>query len=221
MPGCVDVILIGTGNRGKFEEIVEILGPLPVTFFSLQDLPGLPPAPPETGITYEENAKEKAVTLARAAKMWTLADDSGLEVEALGGKPGVHSARFGGTGLPQEMKNQLILRMLQDTPPEKRKAQFICVAALSSPDGDLQIFHASCSGMIVGEPRGLKGFGYDPLFYLPDLHKTMAELSLQEKNSVSHRGKAFRQARESISRLLARPDCPGHLPSAGVREALE
>jgi XTP/dITP diphosphohydrolase len=130
-----------------------------------------------------------------------MADDSGLEVDALAGEPGVRSARYAGEGASQEDLIDYLLQKLQDVPWEKRAGRFVCVIAIASPDGRVNIFRGECQGVITAEPRGGGGFGYDPVFYLPELDKTMAELTMNEKNNISHRGKAAKEARQYLEAL--------------------
>lgn len=158
---------------------------------SVADFPELPPVV-EDGQTFRENAVKKALTVAEILKEWTLADDSGLEVDALGGAPGVYSARFAGEPGDDRKNNEKLLRLLAGVPSEQRTARFRCVLALASPEGEVWTTERTCEGLIGLAPRGDQGFGYDPLFYLPELGVTMAELPEEKKNEISHRGKAMR-----------------------------
>lgn len=195
-------VLLATNNPGKVREYCEILDGLPVELVTPQEL-GLAVEVPETGETYEENARRKASAYAAASGLVALADDSGLEVDALGGEPGVRSHRYdGGLGSDAE-RYRLLLRRLEGVPPERRTARFRCVIAIATPRGQVHICEGECSGLILGEPRGEGGFGYDPVFWLPELGRTMAELAPEEKNRVSHRGRAGLKAREILLRLLA------------------
>ena len=159
----------------------------------------------ETGKTFEENARLKASTYAQRHKMWTVADDSGLEVDALGGFPGVLSARWAqvndaGTG--DADNNALLLRQIRDVPDDRRTARFVCVLALARPDGRVIVtVRDAVEGRIIHESRGTNGFGYDPLFLIESLDKTTAELPPDEKHRISHRGKALRRLREAMTRL--------------------
>jgi XTP/dITP diphosphohydrolase len=158
----------------------------------------------ETGATLEENAALKAKVYARASGLLTLADDSGLEVDALGGEPGVFSKRYAGEKASDEERVDFLLKKLSHIPWEKRGTRFRCVIAIATPDGKLELCQGECQGIIAFEPRGEGGFGYDPIFYLPELDKMMAELSLEEKNKLSHRGKAARKALQVLEYLLKR-----------------
>lgn len=159
---------------------------------------------PEPATSYEENARLKAVTAARLSQFPALADDSGLEVDILGGEPGSRSARFAGDNATDEDRISRLLSRLKDVPWHKRTARFICVIAIATPDGKVELCHGDCSGFVAFEPRGTYGFGYDPVFYLPRLNKTMAELPLDVKNQVSHRGQAARKALKILEKLYDR-----------------
>ncbi len=154
----------------------------------------------ETGNSYEENARIKALAYARASRLVSLADDSGLEVTSLDGLPGINSARFGGKTTDRE-RVEYLLSLMKDVPPEKRSAKFVCIIAIATPDGRVETVRGECHGTITMEPRGENGFGYDPVFYFPELRKTLAELPLEVKNRVSHRGKAAREAYRVLERL--------------------
>ena len=190
-------LVVATRNADKVREIGEVLAGLPVRLRSLADLPGAPDVP-ETGATFEENAGLKAHAVAAATGEVALADDSGLVVDALGGAPGVYSNRFAGPGATDQEKNQRVLGMLKDVAPERRAARFVAAIAIASPDGRAQSVTAACEGQIAFAPRGEHGFGYDPIFLLPGRGLTMAELPPDEKNKVSHRGKALGLARELV-----------------------
>jgi XTP/dITP diphosphohydrolase len=151
--------------------------------------------------SYEENATIKATAYARASRLVTLADDSGVEVDALGGEPGIRSARAAGEEASDKDRVEHLLARLKDVPREKRTARFKCVIAVATPEGKTELCHGECPGLIVFEPRGENGFGYDPVFYLPEFDRTMAELSLEIKNQVSHRGKAAREAYRILARF--------------------
>ena len=189
-------VLIASGNRGKVREFQQMLRSLDAQCTDLSAHPGVI-APEETGHTFRANAMLKAVHYAKALNTWALADDSGLSVDALGGKPGVHSARWaevGNAGKGDADNNALLLRQLEDVPDEKRMARFVCCLALSDPQGQM-----------LRAPRGEGGFGYDPLFLVPALGKTTAELPAQEKHAISHRGKALRRLAAMLDGLqLAR-----------------
>jgi XTP/dITP diphosphohydrolase len=155
----------------------------------------------ETGVTLEENAALKAKVYAQASGLLSLADDSGLEVDALCGEPGVFSKRYAGEGASDEERNLHLLGKLAQVPWEKRGARFRCVIALAMPRGRLELCQGECQGIIAFEPRGEGGFGYDPIFYLPELGKTMAELTLEEKNKISHRSMAAQKALQVLEQL--------------------
>jgi len=186
-------LLLATGNKAKVREYKSLLKELPFELVSLTEL-GINTRVDEIGESLEENARLKAVTLARESQLLTLADDSGLEVDVLGGEPGRLSARYAGEGASDKDRVNYLLSRLKDVPGEKRSACFRCVIAIATPDGEVGLCSGECPGFIALEPRGKEGFGYDPIFYLPGLGKTMAELTLEVKNEVSHRGKAARQA---------------------------
>lgn len=154
----------------------------------------------ETGNSYEDNARQKALTYATTSRLVALADDSGLEVDALGGAPGINSARFAGKSTDRE-RVEYLLSLLKEVPPEKRDARFVCVIAIATPEGRVETVRGECHGIIALEPRGEGGFGYDPVFYFPELGKTLAELPLDVKNRVSHRGRAAREAYRVLERL--------------------
>ena len=196
-------LVVATKNPGKIREIRALLEGLGYRILSLEDFPQFPPVE-ERGETFLENALEKARAAARYTGEMALADDSGLEVEALGGAPGVRSARFGGQGLTDADRNRLLLEKLRGVPMEERKARFRCVMALVTPGGEEYVVEGTCEGYIAMEPRGDHGFGYDPVFYLPRYGKTMAQLPPEEKNRISHRAKALAGMREVLERLAGR-----------------
>lgn len=194
-------ILVATKNPGKFREIKGFLEDTGIEILGLDAFPGVQ-VPEEDGETYLENALKKAKAVAGQTGLMTLADDSGLEVEVLGGKPGVHSARFAGPSASDEENNRKLLHMLKGVPLERRKATFRCILVLVAPQGGLlEVAEGVVEGLILPTPRGEMGFGYDPLFLIPELGKTLAELPLEVKNSISHRGRALMVLRE---RLLLR-----------------
>lgn len=193
-------LLVATGNPGKVVELAELLRGAPFTLVSLRDL-GLPTEIEEPADTFEGNAVIKAETYARMSGLLTLADDSGLEVDALDGAPGVHSRRFAGEDASDDDRTSLVLARLDGVPWERRTARYRCVLALAAPGEPTVTCEGACSGIIDYGPRGDGGFGYDPVFYLPDYGRTVAELSLEEKNRVSHRASA---AREAAAVLMAR-----------------
>lgn len=190
-------LLVATRNQGKVAEYSQILGSLDVAWLSLDDV-GVDIEVKESGKTFEENALLKVKFYARESGLLTLADDSGLEVDALDGQPGVHTARFGGPGLTSEQRYQRLLDSLATVSWEQRTARFRCVVALARDQELLGTATGFCEGMIAFEPAGSGGFGYDPIFFLPDRNKTMAQLQPAEKHRISHRGRAL----ASITPLL-------------------
>jgi len=189
--------LLATHNSAKLRELRSLFCAGEWELVSLEQQ-GIELEVPEEGQTLEENAAAKAIAYAKVSGLISLADDSGLEVEALGGGPGPLSARYAGEGASDMDKISRLLSQLTGIPWEKRKARFRCVIAVASPSGRLELCQGECQGVITFEPRGKGGFGYDPVFFLPELGRTMAELSLEEKNQVSHRGKAARKALEVL-----------------------
>ena len=194
-------MLIATANRGKLREVKAILVGLPVHLTTLEDYPDLP-VPVEDARTFEGNAKRKALHYAALTGCWALADDSGLEVDALHGEPGVHSARYAGPACDAAANNARLIRKLSDISPGQRMARFRCVIALASPKGLLATASGALNGVIVDEARGAGGFGYDPHFFVPEYGMTTAEMSPEQKNRISHRGQALRAIRPAIERLL-------------------
>jgi XTP/dITP diphosphohydrolase len=190
-------ILFGTSNPHKLAELRAILGDLPFTLLGLDDIAGMPEVE-ETGATFAENAILKATAYARASDLLTLADDSGLEIDALEGEPGVYSARWAGVDIPYSERFRVILERLVQTPPERRTARFRCVIAIAAPEGLLTTAEGVLEGIIAHEPRGAGGFGYDPIFCLPAYGKTVAELPAEVKNQISHRARAAAQARQQL-----------------------
>jgi len=203
-------LLVATTNSGKLEEISEILSGLPVQLESLAAWPAVPP-PDETGTTFAENARIKAVAYAAATGRLCLADDSGLEVEALNGAPGVHSARFAGVHGDDAKNNGLLLERLQGLPFSRRNARFVCALALARPDGTLALeIEGAAHGRILDRPRGEHDFGYDPLFLFTEkgyaeTDRGFAELEPHEKSRVSHRGRALRELGRRLSLVLSAP----------------
>jgi XTP/dITP diphosphohydrolase len=200
-------LVLATRNRGKLREIAELLKGLPVAVRSLAEFPKVP-ALEEVGGTFVENASLKALSAAQATGCLALADDSGLEVEALGGRPGVLSARYAGEGADYPTMCRKVLGELAGVPKERRRARFVCAVAAAQPTGILWTLEATCAGYIAQEMRGNEGFGYDPIFFYPPLRRTFAELTPAEKNAVSHRGRAFRRARARLAREFARRGRP-------------
>jgi XTP/dITP diphosphohydrolase len=190
-------LLLATTNRHKLDEYRAILSDLPFTLLSLHDIQ-LDMDVEETGTTFRENAELKARAYAHASGMLSLADDSGLEVDALGGAPGVYSARFAGLEATYQERFDILLAQLRDVPAEQRTARFRCVISLAEPSGYLRSVDGTIEGVIADAPRGKNGFGYDPIFLVPALGKTTAELTPEHKNQISHRGRAARLARELL-----------------------
>lgn len=186
-------IAVASRNTGKVAELKELLNDLSVTIFSLDDFDNIPEVV-EDGATYEENALKKARAVYEATGKFALADDSGLEVDALQGAPGVHSARFGGEGLTDHERNMKLLEQLRDVPDEERGAAFQCRLAIVGPRGMEKVVSGSCRGSIIQAPRGGSGFGYDPIFLPFEYSHTFAELSPEIKNKISHRGRALEKA---------------------------
>jgi len=183
-------VLIASNNAKKLKELSAILEGLCVSAVSMAQA-GVSSDPEENGATFEDNALIKASAAARASGLWAVADDSGLCVDALGGQPGVFSARFGGEGLDDAGRNALLLRRLDGVPDENRGAAFMSAIALATPDGRRFTVRGQCRGLILTAPAGSGGFGYDPLFYLPELGQTFAQLPADVKNRISHRARAL------------------------------
>lgn len=183
-------LIVATRNKGKLLEIRKILEGVDCNIHSLEDFPDLPEIK-EDGATFEQNAVKKASTIARLTGLPALADDSGLAVDYLGGRPGVYSARYAGPDATDSMNNARLLGELHGVPREGRGAAFHCVIALCQPDGSFATFTGELRGVILDAPRGTGGFGYDPLFLVEEEGLTLAELPLERKNSFSHRGKAL------------------------------
>jgi XTP/dITP diphosphohydrolase len=199
-------VVVASSNRGKVAEIAAALEALPVKVLSLDDVGAVADAE-ETGQTFEANAVLKATHYSLLTGKPCLADDSGLEVDALHGAPGVYSARYAGEGAGDAACNHKLLAELATVPPARRSARFRCVLAFVTPEGALLTAEGSCEGQILCEPRGGGGFGYDPLFYVPSLGKTMAELSLPQKNAASHRGQALRNMTTKLARYFHENRC--------------
>jgi XTP/dITP diphosphohydrolase len=193
-------LLIATNNSGKLKELTGLLAGSPYTPVSLADV-GISEEVAETGATFEENATIKANSYARMGAILTLADDSGLEVAALGGEPGVLSARYAGEGADDSQRIAYLLDKLHNVDEADRTARFRCVIALATPGGDARLFSGECKGRILRRPRGENGFGYDPVFLPEGLGKTMAELTEEEKNGVSHRSVAVRKAAVALGQM--------------------
>jgi XTP/dITP diphosphohydrolase len=193
-------VIVATQNRGKVREIKKVLKGLGFRILSLNDFSGVPQIE-EDGKSFFENAMKKARFYSRYFGRLTLADDSGLEVDVLKGQPGVYSARYAGEGASTQENNRKLLKEMEAIPLSKRGARFKCVLALVSPERKEVVVEGSCRGRIGFKEIGKKGFGYDPLFVLPSYGKTMAQLSVEEKNRISHRGKALRKLRKIIEGL--------------------
>jgi len=190
-------VIIATRNKGKIREIREALKGLGLRIYGLNDFSDAPEIE-EDGKSFTENALKKARFYSKHFGKLAIADDSGLEVDSLKGQPGVHSARYAGERASGQENNQKLLREMQDVPISKRGARFKCIIAVVSPDGREAFAEGACKGRIGFKEKGKKGFGYDPLFILPNDGKTMAELSLEAKNKISHRGKALRKIKKII-----------------------
>ncbi len=190
-------LVLATGNRGKIREIRHLLSDLGMEVLTCDDFDGWPELV-ERGETFEENAASKALELSRWAGTPALADDSGLEVEALGGEPGVRSARYAGRQGDDAANIARLLRETDGLPPEGKGARFVCVLVLASPDGESLEIRETCEGSLTTSPRGELGFGYDPVFVPLGSERTLAEMSLEEKNAISHRGKALRLLRSLL-----------------------
>ena len=190
-------LLLGTRNAGKVAELRALLKGLDLDLVSVADLADPPPDPPEDAPTYAENAIFKAVAYARATGLPTVADDSGLEVDALGGAPGVRSRRYFGDDVPADQRNRMLLALLDGV--THRTARFVAVIALAQPDGRVETFDGEVRGEIAESPRGADGFGYDPLFVIENDGRTMAELPQDEKNAISHRGLAAAKLRAALA----------------------
>ena len=193
-------LVIATTNKGKLREIQELLKDLDVCVMSLADFHGYPDVI-EDGKTFRDNALKKARDIAAFTGKPTLADDSGLMVDALGGGPGVYSARYSGKDADDLKNNKKLLRKMKDVPDAERGAQFVCVMALVFPDGEEKVVSGLVRGRITREPRGPRGFGYDPLFYYSRARMTFAEMGPEEKNKVSHRARALKKIKEALIKL--------------------
>ena len=196
------ILLLASGNPGKAREVGAALAGLPVRVVTPKEA-GISLEVEETGSTYAENALLKAEAACRAGGLPALADDSGIEVDALPGELGVRSARFGGEGLDDAGRNRLLLKRLAGVEEARRGARFVCVLAFVRPDGRFGFFEGELPGRVLAEPRGEGGFGYDPLLYLPSLGRTVAELDLETKNRISHRGRALAAFRGWLAQELA------------------
>lgn len=198
-------IIFATGNEGKMREIREILKELQVPVLSMKEA-GVSPDIEENGTTFAENAEIKARAVWNCTGGIVLADDSGLEVDALGGEPGVYSARYMGEDTSYEIKNKEIIHRLEGVSGQDRSARFVCVIAAVLPDGTVRRTEGTMEGLIAMEPAGTEGFGYDPILYIPEYGKTGAELTMEEKNAISHRGKALRAMKGELAGWLGKDE---------------
>jgi len=194
-------LVIATLNQNKLKEFKALLGGFAVTILSLKDFPHLPTIV-EDGKSFYENALKKATKVARYTGELTIADDSGIEVKALGGRPGVYSSRFAGENASDEDNNARLLRELQGVPFDKRQARFRCVLVVAKPEGETAFVEGECKGIIIDEPRGHYGFGYDPVFLVPEYNKTFSEIRPEEKNKISHRAQALRKLLKLLPNYL-------------------
>ena len=193
-------LLLATSNPGKIREYHFLLDGLGYQITTLAE-ERIVKVVTESGKNYEQNARLKAITYAKLSQLTALADDSGLEVDSLNGEPGVKSARFAGEAATDAEKVSLLLAKLNGVPWEQRTACFKCVIAIASPGGRTEVCYGECHGMIAFEAKGANGFGYDPIFFLPEIGKTMAELPLEMKNQISHRTRASQKARQVLKQL--------------------
>ena len=192
-------IVLATRNNGKTTEMKELLKEFPIDIKNLDDFGPIPPVK-EDGATFDDNAYKKASFTAKVLGLPALADDSGLEVDALGGAPGVRSARYAGPDASDEENNVKLLREMEGK--ASREAAFMCVISIAVPSGAALTYEARCEGVIADAPSGNQGFGYDPVFYYPPLRKTFAQMTPEEKNAVSHRGKAFAELKDEFDKVL-------------------
>lgn len=193
-------LVLATGNEGKIVEIERMLSPFSVKIKSLKDFGPIPPVV-EDGDSFEENAYKKAHFIAKVLGFPTLADDSGLMVDALQGAPGVHSARYAGENATDSKRNIKLLQAMESI--EDRRAVFACLIAIAVPHGPALIYEGRCEGLITHKPKGENGFGFDPIFYYPPLKMTFAQMSTEEKNRISHRGKALAEVRAEFQKIIA------------------
>lgn len=211
MPDAPIPLVLGTRNPKKGIELAQLIAPPwepnpRLARLVVQTLDTFPDAPEveEDADTFAGNARKKASATAIALGRWVVADDSGLAVDALGGQPGVHSARYAGTHGDDEANNRKLLEALADVPDQRRGAAFVCALALADPDGTIRLeAHGACRGRIIHQPLGRGGFGYDPLFLILEYHRTFGELSPLVKHQLSHRARAFAHLRPGVERLIA------------------
>ncbi len=200
--GTAPRLVIASRNRKKAAEIRDLLAPHGIEVLGVADFPNVPEVV-EDGSTFAANAVKKAAATARAVGHWTLGEDSGLEVAALAGAPGIYSARFSGPNATDEANNAKLMSELAAVPDERRSARYVCNAALADPSGTIVLqVEAYCRGRITREPRGTNGFGYDPYFLIPEYHRTFGELSPAVKRRLSHRGRAFERLIPELVRLM-------------------
>jgi len=194
------ILILATGNQGKVREIVTGLALPSLSYKSLNDFSGLPEII-EDGLSFLENALIKARTISRLLGLPVLADDSGLEVDCLKSQPGIYSARFAGPEATDRANNEKLLSLMREVPDDQRAARFVCVMVLTLPSGEWVQAEGVCRGLISRSPLGDQGFGYDPVFYLPDFQKTMAQLPLEAKNKISHRARALEKIRPYLAAM--------------------
>ena len=195
------ILILATGNQGKVREIVTGLALPSLSYKSLNDFSGLPEII-EDGLSFLENALIKARTISRLLGLPVLADDSGLEVDCLKSQPGIYSARFAGPEATDRANNEKLLSLMREVPDDQRTARFVCVMVLTLPSGEWVQAEGVCRGLISRSPLGDQGFGYDPVFYLPDFQKTMAQLPLEAKNKISHRARALEKIRPYLAAMV-------------------
>lgn len=196
-----NIIILATNNKSKVKEISEMMSGSDITFVSLADA-GINVEVEETGTTFEENALLKAREICKLSAKPTISDDSGLEIDALDGAPGIYSSRFMGEDTSYDIKNNALIEKLENVADPDRTARFRCCMALVLPDGREFVTEGAMEGIIAREPKGINGFGYDPILFIPEYNRTSAELSSEEKNNISHRGEALRKMIEVIKKEL-------------------
>lgn len=196
-----NIIILATNNKSKVKEISEMMSGSDITFVSLADA-GINVEVEETGTTFEENALLKAREICKLSGKPTISDDSGLEIDALDGAPGIYSSRFMGEDTLYDIKNNALIEKLENVADPDRTARFRCCMALVLPDGREFVTEGAMEGIIAREPKGINGFGYDPILFIPEYNRTSAELSSEEKNNISHRGEALRKMIEVIKKEL-------------------
>ncbi len=193
-------IIFATKNKGKIKEINEIMRDTGIMVISMEEA-GIDIDIVEDGETFEENAIKKAVAIMKISGKIALSDDSGLVVDYLGGAPGIYSARFGGEGATDADKNEKVLSLLQGVPHKERTARFVCVTGAAFPDGTTITTKGTLEGLIAEAPIGNQGFGYDPIFFIPEYDRTVAQMDAAIKNQISHRGKALRRMKEELQQI--------------------